>query len=230
MLHLIERKQMRFLSVFWFIILSLQSFSHTPEIPDNLNTAANVGYLSPLEKEIIYEINLFRSNPSKYAQDFIAPIAKNYTNRLLHYPGDRLAIRTSEGVNALNECVRVLSKESAKPLMFPNPELHKAARDHQKDQSKSGKTGHTGSDNSNLRTRIERYGQWQKRIAENIAYGNTSARQVIIFLLIDDGVKSRGHRVTLLNPDLKFVGVACGSHPEYNTICVMDFAGGMMEK
>ncbi len=210
---------MRFLSVFYFILSAVSAFSNVPEIPGELNTAKNANYLSPLEKEIIFEINLFRSNPAKYAQDYIVPLAKNYNNRLLHYPGDRLAIRTFEGVGALHECVQVLRKETSKSLMFPNPVLHKAARDHQKD-----------SDNSNLRTRIERHGQWQKRIAENIAYGNTSARQVVIFLLIDDGVKSRGHRTTLLNPDLKFAGVACGSHPVYNTMCVMDFAGGMLEK
>ncbi len=222
---------MRFLGVFCFIIFSIAAFSNAPEtIPKKLNTAAKVGYLSPLEKEIIYEINLFRSNPARYAQDYIVPVAKHYDKRLLHYPGDRLAIRTQEGVAALHECVKVLSKETAKPLVLPNLELYKAASDHQKDQSRSGKTGHSGSDNSNLRTRIERHGQWQKQIAENIAYGNTSARQVIVFLLIDDGVKSRGHRITLLNPDLKFVGVACGSHPKYNTMCVMDFAAGMMGK
>lgn len=221
---------MRFLSVFCFIILSARAYSHAPEMPDKLNTAAEVSYLSPLEKEIIFEINLFRSNPAKYAQDYIVPLAKNFQNKLLYYPGDHQAIRTQEGVSALHECVKVLRKETTKPVMFPNPDLHKAASDHQKDQSKSGKTGHSGSDNSNLRTRIERHGQWQKQIAENIAYGNTSARQVVVFLLIDDGVKSRGHRITLLNPDLKFVGVACGSHPKYNTMCVMDFAAGMTEK
>lgn len=221
---------MKLLTVFCFFISLVPVFGNSPLTADKLNTAANAGYLSPLEKEIIYEINLFRSNPARYAQDYIAPVAKHYDKRLLHYPGDRLAIRTQEGVAALLECVKVLSKETAKPLMLPNLELYKAARDHQKDQAKTGKTGHTGSDRSNLRTRIERHGQWQKRIAENIAYGNTSARQVVIFLLIDDGVKSRGHRQVLLNPELKFVGVACGPHPEYTTMCVMDFAGGMMGK
>ncbi|WP_347838052.1 CAP domain-containing protein [uncultured Draconibacterium sp.] len=190
------------------------------------NTAANASYLSALEKEVIYEINLFRSNPPDYAEKYIAPLAKHYERKILHYPGDK-SIMTQEGVSALHECVRVLKKASSAPLLYPDTRLTKAANDHQTDQSKTGKTGHTGKDRSNLKDRIERYGKWQVRIAENIAYGNTSAQQIVVFLLIDDGVKSRGHRTNLLHPDFKSIGVACGSHPKYNTMCVMDFAGGM---
>lgn len=191
-----------------------------------LNTAANVNYLSELEKEVIYEINLFRSNPSEYAEKYIAPLARYYERKVLHYPGDK-SIITQEGISALNECVRVLKKASTAPVLYPDKLLTNAANDHQKDQSKTGKTGHTGNDRSNVKDRIERYGKWQVRIAENIAYGNTSAQQIVIFLLIDDGVKSRGHRTNLLHPDFNSIGVACGTHPRYNTICVMDFAGGM---
>ncbi len=197
-----------------------------PEPSAMLNTAAGAEYLSPLEKEIIYEINLFRSDPAQYAEKYIAPLAKKYNNKILTYPGD-LPIKTVEGVSALNECVRELKKMKPLPLVYPNKDLTRAAEDHCRDQSKTGATGHTGSDRSNLRTRIERHGNWEKQIAENIAYGNTSARQTIIFLLIDDNVRTRGHRKTFLNPNLKMVGVACGSHPEYKTMCVMDFAAGM---
>jgi uncharacterized protein YkwD len=197
-----------------------------PESSGMLNTAAGAGYLSPLEKEIVHEINLFRSDPAQYAEKYIAPLSKNYNKKILIYPGD-LPIKTVEGVSALNECVRELKRMKPLPLVYPNKELTQAAEDHCRDQSKTGATGHTGSDRSNLRIRIERHGDWEKQIAENIAYGNTSARQTIIFLLIDDNVRTRGHRKTFLNPNLKMVGVACGSHPEYRTMCVMDFATGM---
>jgi len=205
------------------------AIANDPNSASSLNTAANASYLSPLEKEIVFEINLFRSNPSQYADEFIAPLAARYNKKILTYPGD-IPIKTVEGVAALHECVRVLKTMKPLPLLYPNDKLTLAANDHMADQSRTGKTGHIGSDNSNLRTRIERYGNWEKRIAENIAYGNTSARQVVIFLLIDDDVRNRGHRKTFLNPDLKLVGISCGKHPEYQTMCVMDFAVGMREK
>ena len=46
------------------------------------------------------------------------------------------------------------------------------------------------------------------------------------------GIKPRNAEQTfslniLMNPDIKLVGVACDRHPEYKTMCVMDFAAGM---
>ena len=194
-----------------------------------LNTASGANYLSSLEKEVIYEINLFRSNPADYSKKYIAPLEQYYERKILHYPGDK-SIKTQEGISALKECVRELKNESARPLLHPNEYLTLAANDHQSDQQKTGRTGHQGSDRSNLKERIERYGTWQELIGENIAYGNTSARQIVVFLLIDDGVRNRGHRKTLLNPTFKMVGVSCGKHPVYETMCVLDFAGGMADK
>lgn len=214
---------------FFLIALASFAFASDPNPSGSLNTAVNAGYLSPLEKEIIFEINLFRSDPALYAEKYIAPLASRYNKKIISYPGD-IPIKTVEGVSALNECVRELKKLKPLPLVYPNEKLTLAANDHSADQSRTGKTGHIGSDNSNLRARIERYGIWEKQIAENIAYGNTSARQVVIFLLIDDNVRSRGHRKTFLNPELKLAGISCNNHPEYKTMCVMDFAGGMKEK
>jgi uncharacterized protein YkwD len=217
-------------NIILFILLFVfyQTFAADPNSNSLLNTAANAAYLSPLEKEIVYEINLFRSDPAQYAEKYIAPLAARYNNKILSYPGD-IPIKTVEGVSALNECVRELKKVKPLPLVYPDDNLTRAAEDHCADQSRTGKTGHVGSDNSNLRARIERHGKWENQIAENIAYGNTSARQVIVFLLIDDNVRSRGHRKTFLNPNLKMVGISCGKHPEYKTMCVMDFAAGMRE-
>ena len=193
-----------------------------------LNTASNVSYLSPIEKEVILEINKLRSNPAKYANDYIIPLAKNYSRKILHYPGDN-PIRTNEGVSALNECVQVLKRQTPLPLVYPGKGLTKAAADHVKDQSRSGKTGHNGNDGSDVKERIERYGSWNVRIAENIAYGGFSAQQIVIYLLIDDGVSNRGHRKTFLHPDYKIIGVATGSHPGYKNMCVMDFAGSFTD-
>ncbi|MCF6331780.1 MAG: CAP domain-containing protein [Draconibacterium sp.] len=207
-----------------FIVLFKFVFGINPEIANNLNTAANVRYLSSLEKEVIYEINLLRSNPTKYANNYIVPLTKNYKSRMLYYPGDK-PLKTQEGVRALQECVHILYQTQSLSLVYPSRGLTKAAEDHVKDQSKSGKTGHRGSDGSDMNQRIERYGKWQIRIAENIAYGGISARQIVIYLLIDDGIRDRGHRKNFLNPDYKTIGVATGSHPGYKSMWVMDFAG-----
>jgi uncharacterized protein YkwD len=220
---------MKKLVIFIFISVYFLGFATDPKIANNLNTAENASYLSPFEKEIIYEINLFRSNPADYAEKYIAPLTKNYKGKLLYYPNDK-PLLTKEGVRAVNECVRELKKVAPLAVVTPSSGLTKAADDHVKDQSRTGKTGHYGSDRSDSRKRIERYGEWKVRIAENIAYGGISARQVIVYLLIDDGVQDRGHRKNFIRPEFKTIGVSVGKHPEYNTMCVMDFAGSFVDK
>ena len=201
---------------------------YSEKLISGLNTAASAGYLSTIEKEVVYEINLLRSNPANYAKNYIEPLVKRYKGNLLYYPGDD-PLRTKEGVRALHECVRELKRTPNLSLVYPSYGLTMAAEDHVKDQSRSGRTGHRGGDRSDVKQRIERYGKWNVRIAENIAYGGFSARQIVIYLLIDDGVKDRGHRKTFLHPSFKKVGVALGSHPEYQSMWVMDFAGSFTD-
>ncbi len=207
------------------LAIDANSPGHSEWEIQRLNTAAEVHYLSLLEKEIILEINKLRSNPKRYAEKYLEPLAGHYNRKLLNYPGDQ-PILTNEGISALYECVVDLKNQQNLPIVSPNEGLTKAARDHVKDQSKTGHTGHQGSDRSTMRDRIERYGTWEKRIAENIAYGGNRAQQIVIYLLIDDGVRDRGHRKNFLNPDFNMVGVATGSHPGYGLMSVIDFAGG----
>ncbi len=212
-----------------FFQISLATNIKNPARPDwefsVLNTAFEADYLFPLEKEIILEINKLRSDPVRYAEDFIEPLAKKYDRRVLYYPDDQPML-TQEGVNALFECVRDLKRQKPLPIVYPSEGLTLAARDHVNDQSKSGRTGHQGSDRSSMRDRIERYGKWEVRIAENIVYGGKTAQQIVILLLIDDGVIDRGHRKNFLNPDFRMAGVAIGSHPKYDIMSVIDLAGG----
>jgi hypothetical protein len=80
-----------------------------------------------------------------------------------------------------------------------------------------------------MSTRISRYGTWNGSAAENISYGSDTPRDVVISLLVDDGVPSRGHRTNILAAGSRFAGVGCGRHTQYGTMCVIDYAGGYQE-
>ena len=136
----------------------------------------------------------------------------------------------NEGTKAVDEAIAFLEKQAPLPPFTLSAGLSRAAADHAADQGKTGQTGHSGSDRSTMRQRVERYSAWQKTIGENIAYGAESARDVIIQLIVDDGVPSRGHRVNIFNPDFLVVGIAFGPHPKFRTICVQNFAGGYTER
>jgi hypothetical protein len=217
----------KILILFFLIFRASCAFSGDPVYSwktEELNTAANNEYLSDFEKEVILEINKLRSNPARYATDFIEPLKEGYDGRKFYYPND-LPLMTQEGVSAILECIGFLKNQKPVGLLKPNPGLSFAAKDLVDDQSESGGIGHKGSDESGFRDRIERYGNWSVRIAENIAYGHISPQQIVIYLLIDDGIKSRGHRLNFLNKDFRIVGVATGKHPHYDSMCVMEFAG-----
>jgi hypothetical protein len=49
-------------------------------------------------------------------------------------------------------------------------------------------------------------------------------------LIIDDGVPDRGHRTTIFNGALNVIGVSCGPHLTFRTMCTMDYAGEFKER
>jgi len=190
-----------------------------------LNTAINADYISSIEKEVILEVNKVRSNPSRYAEEYLVPYRQYYNGHDLEIPG-QITVVTNEGIKPLDECIAQLKNSKPVPLLTPEKGMCHSARDHAVDQGKTGKTGHDGSDGSSMNGRLNRYGRWSSLIGENIDYGNGTAREIVISLLIDDGVSSRGHRKNLLNGAYHKIGIAVGTHPEYRYLCVLDFAGG----
>jgi len=196
-------------------------WSHLQSIND---TIAHAEYLTEIERQVIIEINLVRTDPSEYARKYLVPMRSYYHNKLLQYPGE-FAISTVEGRRALDDCIKELQTYKSLLPLSPKNGLTLAARDHAKDLATTGKTGHTGSDGSTMVDRLNRYGRWKISIGENIAYGHEDSRKIVTSLLIDDGVLSRGHRRNLLDETFKFVGVAVGRHRIYKCMCVINFAG-----
>ncbi|MFT6350123.1 MAG: hypothetical protein ACJAYB_003164 [Psychromonas sp.] len=195
-----------------------------------LAPADDLSYLSVLEKNIILHLNMARTDPSRYSKEFIAPRSAFYNNKMYLEPGgpeNFIGLKTQEGVSATDEAAQVMESTKALRSLKANKKLTLAAEYHATDQSKYGGTGHVSNDGSTLKNRVEKYGKWQQTIGENIIYGPNSGREVVVQLLIDDGVKSRGHRTNILKNDYTIVGVACDKHPSYLIVCVMDFAGGI---
>ena len=52
-----------------------------------LNTAADAGYLSAEEKDVVLEINKFRSNPAQYAELDLKPYRQYYNGKNIEIPG-----------------------------------------------------------------------------------------------------------------------------------------------
>jgi uncharacterized protein YkwD len=132
---------------------------------------------------------------------------------------------TEEGAAAVRECYRVLMDSPASPPLAPRPGLSLASRDHVLDQGPRGSVGHTGSNGSRPRDRIQRRETDALRTwGENVAYGWSDPRRIVFALLVDDGVPNRGHRENIMNPKYQTAGVSIGEHKVYDWMCVMEFA------
>ncbi len=185
-------------------------------------------FATKIEIDVVTDLNLARTNPKAYAQllrEYRKLIRGNYLER----PGE-ITILLNEGVKAVDEAIAFLERQAALPALSLSRGLSLSAGDHARDQGQSGATGHSGRDGSTMSQRIERYGQWQKTIGENIAYGPSTGRDIVLQLIVDDGVASRGHRANIFNPGFLTVGISYGPHAKYGSVCVQDFAGGFIEE
>jgi len=195
----------------------------------SLDTAANVDYLSNNEKDVILEMNKARADPKKYAELYIQPMLQyNWggpfgPNSYLA-PGKAVYTSTQEGKNGIQLCINDLAKRQNMPPLNPEKGLFLAARDHVNDTGPKGITGHTGNDKSTMAQRINRYGKWSGGSGENISYGYSIGRDIVVQLLIDDGVPNRGHRNNILNKNFKVAGNSIGNHTKFTYMCVINYA------
>ena len=78
--------------------------------------------------------------------------------------------------------------------------------------------------------RLNRYGHFNIKCGENISYGSTVGREVVISLIIDDDVPDRGHRTNMFKDEFKIMGSFSGPHSFYKDMTVIDYAGGWRKK
>jgi uncharacterized protein YkwD len=173
-------------------------------------------------EEVLVWHNKLRTDPQgfiKYLEDLLKLFSGyNYT-----YPGEPMT-KTYEGPKAVHEAIDFLRKQKPlKPLQMYEG-LCKSAQDHVNDQGPRGTMGHDGSDGSRSDDRIRRH---MKPIetAENISYMSCPPRRVIMALLVDDNVPSRGHRTNMFNERMNYCGIAVGKHSIFRKMCVLNYAG-----
>lgn len=84
-----------------------------------------------------------------------------------------------------------------------NAQLTQAATTHANDMNQNNFFSHTGSDGSNIGTRVTRTGYSWSTAGENIARGQTSPQNVM-----NDWMNSSGHRANILNSNFTEMGLA----------------------
>ncbi|MGV8928536.1 MAG: CAP domain-containing protein [Brevundimonas sp.] len=174
-----------------------------------------------LPARIMAEVNEARTDPAGYARK-ARRLRSLMRGDRIERPGE-IAVVTEEGVAAVNEAIAFLERQSPLAALQASAPIERAASDHAWDQARTGAVGHTGSDGSRPSDRLRRDGRWSGT-GEVIAYGSERAEDVVLQLIIDDGVPGRGHRRILFSPAYSLIGAACAPHPVWRQVCVLDLA------
>ncbi|KAH8058315.1 hypothetical protein JL722_6173 [Aureococcus anophagefferens] len=156
--------------------------------------------------ELCAEHNLARAKPLEYAE-------------------------TREGAAPVEDLLQALAAHEPCGALTLEAGLSGAAQRHAADLGYSGGMDHGGTDGSTVQTRIEAYGEWWGSCGENISLGFSGARNIVLWLLVDDGVPGRGHRKNIL--DAKFNVMGCSElreHVKLRQCIVFDYATGFGPK
>lgn len=163
---------------------------------------------SAQSEEVLKLINEVRTEPQAFLENRLRPYVKE---------------KGIEGNSYAKSLIDDLkSAKKVNPLQS-SPVLENLARGHAIDMGSKGKVGHNSSNGMTFANRLRKKIK-TGMIAENCDYGNSDPLDIVMSLLIDDGITSLGHRKNILHPELNWIGIAIEKHKTYRMNCVMDFA------
>ncbi len=189
------------------------------------NTAqAQTSDWATVEQNLIAEHNRVRQNPQSYIPILEARLASmNRQGNIPNGCGRNCTLTTNEGRPAVEEAIRFLENQTAVGALSASDGIAQAAKAHAYDQ-RNGNFGHTGSDGSRPSDRVARFNVENAGVGENIAYGPTDAQDIMVNLIVDDGVADRGHRTNIFRPSWAMAGAGCSTHATYRSVCVINYA------
>eukprot|EP01012_Entosiphon_sulcatum_P059451 TRINITY_DN83869_c0_g1_i2.p1 TRINITY_DN83869_c0_g1~~TRINITY_DN83869_c0_g1_i2.p1 ORF type:complete len:226 (+),score=8.31 TRINITY_DN83869_c0_g1_i2:47-724(+) len=154
-------------------------------------------FLTALEYEVFVELNRVRSDPASYIPLISKKLLYLYGDTFW-FPNNPVGSISQEGRPVYEEAMAFLATQQRVPPIRDTPiGMSLAARDHIADIGSKGGRGHQGQGNTTCGKRLNRYGHWRGRCSEVIAYGANAATEILLQLIVDDGVPDRSHRIHL---------------------------------
>lgn len=182
--------------------LAVYSAEWNSNVYQQCNTAARINYLADKEKEVIWILNMMRKNPSLFG----STVVKKYPEQ---------SGRTSlKNVREYKSLLKALEKQQPLSILAPDSLSWVSAQCH---ATESGKKGYLGHDRQSKNCKAVTH-----FMGECCQYGEETPLDIVMSLLIDEGVPSLGHRVIFLSPYDK-IGVSIQPHKSYRINTVIDF-------
>lgn len=144
--------------------------------------------------------NLVRAYPKKFYE-----LYKNYVLN----SGDRAKLTSNRYYTSLTKELKSMAPVS---ILLPEDRMFELAECWAIESGEKGLVGHD---------RVSCPGGYS---GENCSYGYETGLDIVMQLLIDEGIKSLGHRKNILLPDFKGLGVAIRRHSGYRYCGVQNFS------
>ncbi len=167
------------------------------------NTAANAAYLSKSEKDVIYILNLIRRHPALFAKTVLKKYPALSGNGYL-----------ADDTYYFKSLVDTLLTLAPKQMLYPDNDCFLSAKSH---AYQSGITGYVGHERKSNESKLKKH-----YYGECCDYGRKDPLDIVLSLLIDEGIPSLGHRLVCLTEYTK-IGVSIQPHKKYGTNAVLDF-------
>ncbi len=195
------------------IVLQDKSFVYK----DNRDTAvwnrlaANSAFqsLSTMEQEFFYWSNLMRKNPALFSE----MVLKEF---LIQFP----EANSAESRSLITDLKDI---KTPLPFLLPDEGLIRMAKTHAADlKNRGGIISHQSSSGKSFVDRIKEIGGYRCG-AENVFVGTPQALDALILLLIDKGVRDKGHRKNLLDQNFTLMGASFVETGKSKAVLVQDF-------
>lgn len=195
------------LSAFTFQINAQQYPGFSAKTIAQLNTAAKTTYLNDDEQEVVLMMNLARHNGKIFWDSIAEPFIK------------------VEGISASSytSSLKVdLEKAVELQPLYPNEQLYEVAKKHAIASGKQGSVGHDSSAGT-FKSRMTPLKSNFRMVSENCDYGSNKAIDILMNLLIDEGIPDVGHRENILDGRMNCVGISTQPHRKYQFTNVQVF-------
>ena len=172
--------------------------------------------MSNFNKELLDEINFLRTNPRRYSKK-LSKYIDCFKDKILYLPDTNVGIQTEEGAEAYKQAIDSLLKESRREPLIPSKGLCQVAEtlvsEAQKDADNVG--------NIDIEKMIKKMGTYKGCLSRIFEFGGETPEQVVINSVVCDGDPSRGQRQSLLNAEVKLIGIANGKHEVYGHVSTL---------
>ncbi|KAJ1456393.1 hypothetical protein M885DRAFT_517923 [Pelagophyceae sp. CCMP2097] len=204
----------------------------TPSAPESGATSkpaaprAAAAPKATFQQLVLEEHNFVRQFPQRYAARRVRPLLPLFQGKRVSLDTSSVLV-TQEGAAPVLELLQLLATLSPRPPLELRSGLCSAATAHALDVGLHGSMSHEGSDGSDVQARLERFGEWWGSVGESLSFGTHDATDVVLWLLIDDGVADRGHRDNALDPAMRCLGCSpVAPHSKLRHCAVVEYAEG----